>query len=170
MKKTILMLVIVTLASLLVWSCGGSSEESAPEPTGAEEQAPTEPAGGEGMGETVEQGGYSLTVVGVEDPATPGPRYNPSPGTRLMVVEIVVRNESGVRKMKVEPLNATVLDTEGFKYVADVHAIEDSIERKELDVGDEVRGKVAFNVKEEATPALFVFEFLFGNKVEVNLQ
>ncbi len=164
------MLVIVTLLILLVWACGGSSEESALEPTGAEEHGPAEPAADKELGETVEQGGYSLTVVGVEDPATPGPRHNPSPGTRLMVVEIIVRNENGARAMTVDPLNATLLDTDGFKYVADLRAIDDVIERKELDVGDQVRGKVAFNVKEDATPARFMFEFLFGNRVEVNLE
>jgi hypothetical protein len=39
-----------------------------------------------------------------------------------------------------------------------------------LDVGDQVRGKVAFNIDEDATPAVFMFEFLFGDKVEVDLQ
>ena len=170
MKKTTMMLVLVTLVSLSAWACGGSSDESAPKATAAEEQAPAEPTGVEGLGETVEQGGYSLTVVSIEDPATPGARHNPAPGTRLMVVEIIVRNESGARKMKMESRNATLLDTDGFNYVADTHAIDDSIERKELDVGEQVRGKVAFNIAEDATPARFMFEFLFGNKVEVNLQ
>lgn len=170
MKKTAMMLVLVTLVSLSAWACGGSSDESAPEATATEGQAPAEPTGGEGLGETVEQGGYSLTVVAIEDPATPGPRHNPAPGTRLMALEIIVRNESGARKMKVEQRNATLLDTDGFKYVADTRAIDDSIERKELDVGDQVRGRVAFNIGEDATPARFMFEFLFGNKVEVNLE
>ena len=165
-----LMLVLVTLVSLSAWACGGSSDESATKPAATEEQAPAEPTGGVELGETVEQGGYSLTVVSVEDPATPGARHNPAPGTRLMALEIIVRNENGARKMKMEPRNATLLDTDGFKYVTDTRAIDDSIERKELDVGEQVRGRVAFNIGKDATPARFMFEFLFGNKVEVNLD
>jgi hypothetical protein len=169
-KKNALLLVIVTLVSLAAWACGGSSDESPTEATAVVEQGATEATTGKELGETVEQGGYSLTVVGVEDPATPGPRHNPAPGTRLIVIDIIVRNENGARKMKVETRNATLLDANGFKYVADTHAIDDVIERKELDVGDQVRGKVAFNIDEDATPAVFMFEFLFGNKVEVDLQ
>ena len=170
MKKNALLLVMVTLVSLFAWACGGSSDEGATEATAVVEPGGADATTGKELGETVEQGGYSLTVVSVEDPATPGPNHNPSPGTRLIVIEIIVRNESGARKMKVETRNAGLQDTDGFKYVADTHAIDDVIERKELDVGDQVRGKVPFNIDEDATPAVFTFEFLFGNKVEVNLQ
>lgn len=170
MKKNALLLVIVALVGLAAWACGGSSDESPTEATAVEEQGGAGETAGKELGETMEQGGYSLTVVSVEDPATPGSNYNPPPATRLVVLDIIVRNESGARKMKVETLNAALLDTDGFKYVADTHAIDDVIEREELDVGDQVRGRVAFSVAEDATPAIFTFEFLFGNKVEVDLQ
>jgi hypothetical protein len=171
MKKTVVLPIVVMLLSLLALACGGSSttdnEANVPSVT---EKNPSQTTSGTGLGEPVEQGGYSLTVVGVEDPATPGASHNPSPGTRLIAVEIILRNESGARMMKVDPLNASLYDTDGAKYSADNRALDDPIERKDLNVGDEVRGKVAFNIKEDATPARFAFEFVFGNKVEVELQ
>jgi len=169
MRKIATSLFIVTVLTLTFLACGGSSTDSNSTAIPSDEQGASGPTGGENAGITVEQGGYALTVIGIEDPATPGANHNPSPGTRLIAVEIIVRNNEGVRTMKLDPLNASLFDTTGAKYSADLHALDDLIARRDLAAGDEERGKVGFNIRTAATPARFDFEFVFGNKVQVDL-
>lgn len=104
------------------------------------------------LGDTVEKDGYCLTVLTLEDPASPSTLYFPEEGKRLVAVEIVVGNISGTR-FGVNPLNVTLVDREGRSYPPEVGAREGQIATTVIDPGERVQGWVAFKVPTGAAPA-----------------
>lgn len=103
------------------------------------------------LGETAENDGYSLVVETLEDPAPHGLIYNPTEGTKLVAVEIVVGNESG-EQITVNALNTILIDTNGYLYEAELAGRDGQIELVDLNAGERVRGWVAFEIPENATP------------------
>lgn len=103
------------------------------------------------LGETVERDGYSLTAESVEDPTTPGTLYTPEEGKKLLAVQIVVGNESD-KVISVNPLNTFLVDTDGYVYTAELGGRDGQINTTDLSPGERVRGWVAFEVPEGATP------------------
>jgi hypothetical protein len=117
------------------------------------------------LGDIVEQYGYLLSAVTVEDPTTPGMFYEPESGKKLVAVEIVVGNVSG-ETLSVNPLNATLLDSEGFTYEPELAGREGQIVTIDLNPGEKARGWIAFEVPEEATIASIKYAVeTFGSKV-----
>jgi len=117
------------------------------------------------LGDIVEQYGYLLSAVTVEDPTTPGILYEPESGKKLVAVEIVVGNVSG-ETLSVNPLNATLLDSEGFTYEPELGGREGQIVTIDLSPGEKARGWIAFEVPEEATVASIKYAVeTFGSKV-----
>lgn len=117
------------------------------------------------LGDTVENYGYALTGISVQDPATPGRLYTPEEGTKFVAVEIVVSNIFG-NVLSVNPLNATLVDSEGFTYQAKLGGAEEQISTLDLSIGEKVRGVVAFQVPTDAVPASIKFSVeRFGNKI-----
>lgn len=146
-----------------------------PPPTAEPTQAPTEPPPPTDtplptntsapqmprLGETLEKDGYSLLALAVEDPATPDTIfYDPEPGMKLIAVQFVVGNVS-VESASVNPLNSKVVDTEGFSYEAELAALadHDQIATATIGPGEKVRGWVAYELPEGASPAYLKYEF-----------
>jgi len=118
------------------------------------------------MGDTVENYGFALTAVTVQDPATPGILYTPEDGTKLVAIEVVLSNISGDEMLSVNPLNATLVDSEGFTYQADLGGAEEQISTLDLETGEKVRGLIAFQVPENAVPASLKYSVeTFGDKI-----
>lgn len=101
------------------------------------------------LGDVVEQDGYSLTAVTIEDPAKPGVIFRPEIGKRLLAVEVIVGNVSGA-KITVNPLNATLVDGDGFLYRPTLGGRDDQIELVELNMGEKVKGWISFQIPPEA--------------------
>lgn len=138
-------------------------ETAAPEPTLAPTNAPEpQPLY---LGDIVEQYDYLLSALSVEDPTTPGMFYEPEAGKKLVAVEIIVGNVSG-EMLSVNPLNATLLDSDGFIYQPELAGREGQIVTVDLDPGEKARGWVAFELPEGATAASIKYAVeAFGNKV-----
>jgi len=108
------------------------------------------------LGDTVEQDGYFLSALTIEDPATPGLFYQAEAGKRLVAVEVVVGNIS-VSKLSVNPLSATLLDSEGFTYQAELGARDGQLATLDVNEGEKLRGWVAFKIPDAAKPATLKF-------------
>jgi hypothetical protein len=104
------------------------------------------------LGDVFEQYGYSLSATAVEDPTTPGMLYEAREGYKLVAVEIVISNMSG-EVLSVNPLNAILVDSNGFVYQPELAGRDEQIATVDLNVGEKVKGWVAFSVPEDAIPA-----------------
>jgi len=176
-------LVVLILVSL---ACGETTPTSEPRvstatPEAAETQVPPEQATNTPepttaptdtpepqplyLGDIVEQYGYLLSAITVEDPTTPGMFYESESGKKLVAVEIIVGNVSG-EALSVNPLNATLLDSEGFTYQPELAGREGQIVTVDLGPGEKARGWIAFEVSEGATIASIKYTVeTFGSKV-----
>jgi hypothetical protein len=166
------MLVAVTLA------CGSSSatsqpavistatsESSATAPTNAgSAEVPTETTVPDlYLGDAVQESGYALTAVTVADPAKPGIFYTAESGKKLIAVEVDISNISG-DMLSVNPLYATLLDSEGFVYQPELLGVDDQLSTYDLNPGEQVRGWIAFKVPEKAIAGSIKYSTaLFGN-------
>ncbi len=110
------------------------------------------------LGDVVEQGGYSLSATAVQDPAPPGLLFEPKPGMRLVAVDITVGNVSGER-LTVNPLDAYLVDANGFVYGLELGGAEGQLELRDLNAGEKVRGRVGFLIPADAQPEAVKFEF-----------
>lgn len=118
------------------------------------------------LGDVVEQYGYSLSATAIEDPAIPSWMADLEPGEKLVAIEIIVGNVSG-ETLSVNPLYATLIDSEGFSYDVDLGGRDGSqVATADLSAGEKVKGWVAFAVPENATPASLKYEIgLWSGKV-----
>jgi hypothetical protein len=185
-----LLIAALVVLGVAIAGCSGPSEEApeaarptepppavtkAPEPTAppapTDTPVPTvapsatpEPQG-QYLGDVVEGHGALLAAISMEDPTTPGRLYSPEAGQKLVAVQVVVGSSSR-DAMSVNPLNATLLDSEGFVYQAELGGRDGQISTVHLSVGEKVRGWIAFEVPEGASPAALKYEVeFFGNKV-----
>jgi hypothetical protein len=104
------------------------------------------------LGDPIEKFGYALTPLSVSDPATPGMFYQAEAGKKLVAVEVIISNVSG-DVLGVNPLNASLLDKDGFVYQAELGGVDDQIGTVDLNPGEQVRGWISFKVSENATAA-----------------
>ena len=141
-----------------------------PAPTDTLEPTPTKAPAEQFLGDTIEQDGLILTAVQVADPAEPGMFYNLKEGERLVAVEIIVGNKSG-ETHSVNPLNATLVDTDGFVYTLELGGIDDQLAANEITSGEKVRGWVAFSIPETAGPAKLKYSasFFGGDAIVASL-
>lgn len=109
------------------------------------------------LGELVEGDGYSLMAEVVEDPTTPGILYTAVPGRKLVAVQIVVGNVSG-EMVTVNSLNTVLFDTDGFAYTSELAGRDGELELVDLNPGEQVRGWVAFELPEDASPASIKYQ------------
>jgi hypothetical protein len=113
----------------------------------------------------VEKDGYFLCALTVEDPTTPGLFYEAEVGKRLIAVEVVVGNVSG-EMVTTNPLDATLIDADGFVYRPELAGRDGQLELMDLNPGEKVKGWVAFVVPESATPASIKFELPGENIIQ----
>ena len=122
------------------------------------------------LGDAVQDFGYALTSVSVADPATPGVLYKPETGKKLVAVEVIISNVSG-EVLQINPLNANLLDNEGFVYQADLNGIEGQLGLMDLFPGEQARGWVSYILPENATAAniKYVTEYFGSNSLQASL-
>lgn len=130
------------------------------------EPLPTSAPEAQFLGDTAYRSGYSLTAIGVEDPAKPSILYQPTTGQRLVAVEVIVGNLSG-DPMSVNPLNSVLIDQEGFIYQPELGGRDGQLATTDAYPGERVRGWVAFEIPEAAavsiirySPEVFSSDFL----------
>jgi len=78
----------------------------------------------------VEKAAISCAPWTVEDPTTPGLFYEAETGKRLIAVEVVVGNVSG-EMVTTNPLDATLIDADGFKYMPELAGRDGQLEMGE---------------------------------------
>lgn len=104
------------------------------------------------LGDAVAEDGFAVVALAVEDPTTPGMFYTAEPGTKLIAVEIIVANLTR-ETLSCNPLNASLLDTEGFAYQVELAGRDEQLLAVDLRAGEKARGWVAFKIPEGVTPA-----------------
>lgn len=125
------------------------------------------------IGDVVRIGDFVLVVLGWETVA--GDQFSkPDPGNKFIAVDTVILNQGTSAKSISSLLQASLRDKTGQRYVVDLLATAaakgGSIDG-ELASGERIRGKVGFQVPENAQELQFVFDAdVFGaGKVFVNL-
>jgi hypothetical protein len=125
------------------------------------------------LGEPIVAGDLKLTVNAVDTPK--GDQFStPKPGNRFVAVDLTIEN-TGQEATHLSALaQMSLKDAAGWKYPLDVLATTaagGSPPEGELMPGEKLRGKVGFQVPEDATGLLFVFEadLVAGGKIFVTL-
>lgn len=117
------------------------------------------------LGDAVSNYGYALTGITVQDPATPGMLYTPTSGKKLIAVEVIFSNISG-DMVSINPLDATLLDTEGFTYTPELGGVDYQMPLLDVSPGEKARGFMAFEVPENAVAGSIKYAIeMFGNKI-----
>jgi hypothetical protein len=112
---------------------------------------------GSKLGDAFEQFGYSLTALTVENPTKPGILYEPREGYKLVGIEITFGNVSG-EVFSVNPLDTRLVDTNGYVYAPELGGRDEQLATTEINAGEKVRGWVAFNIPEDATPYIIKYQ------------
>ena len=125
------------------------------------------------IGETVKIGAFEMTVNQVTSPK--GDSFNkPSAGNKFLIVDVTLENKGTKAENVSSSLQMWLKDPTGQRYKDDLSAIVASKGKTpdgEIAAGEKIRGQVGFQVPEEITGLVFVFdEDLFGEgKVSVAL-
>ncbi|NOZ06381.1 MAG: DUF4352 domain-containing protein [Chloroflexi bacterium] len=134
----------------------------APEPTAA--PAPTRQTVFQ-IGDVISIGNLKMTVLGWDSPA--GDKFNkPDPGQKFVAVELLLRNQSQNDTAMSSLLQTSLQDSNGQEYrydpVANLAAGASNPDG-EIGPGERVRGKIGFQVPQDAQGLVFVFhDALFG--------
>lgn len=116
---------------------------------------------------------YSLEMGKIEDPAKPSMFATIEPGYKLVAVEFIISNVAG-KPLQVNPMNATLVDTDGFSYRPELAGRDGGgqLPTVTLNQGEKVRGWVAFTVPEEAKPYYIKYDLdlLSGKALQSTAQ
>lgn len=110
------------------------------------------------MGEITEQTGYSLSVTQIEYPKNVDSFEAPEKGYRLVAVEIILSNISGVEPLNVFYSDAYLVDGEGYVYKASYGYENHNLDMVDLGIGEKVKGWVNFVIPESAVPAYIKYK------------
>ena len=146
-----------------VWGTGKVFVELGPEPVSVEppadlpgEQAQTMFA----IGDVIEIGDLTLTVNEVTNP--PGDSFNkPDEGNIFVVVDMTIKNQGSEAASVSSMLQMSLKDDTGQVYDLDLMASAASggtTPDGEIAPGETIRGQVGFQVPEDATGLVFVFD------------
>lgn len=112
------------------------------------------------VGDTVEIGTLTLTVNEITYPA--GDQFNkPSSGNKFLVVDLTIENKGTSAASISTLLQMWVKDSTGQKFTVDLMATtaaKGATPDGELAAGEKIRGQVGFQVPENATGLVFVFD------------
>lgn len=114
--------------------------EDSPVPTANENPMPDSY-----LGDAVSNYGYALTAISVEDPATPNKLSPVESGNKIIAVEVIISNLSG-DMLHVDPIYATLVDNEGIVYKIEFPGVDYPIDTLDLNPGEKVKGRIAFQV------------------------
>ena len=103
--------------------------------------------------------GYSMTVLQLVDPAPLYEFYEIArPKSRVVALEIVVRNNAGSEPLTVSPARLHLVDDHGFVYSSAFGATSlDEIPTVDLAAGESAQGYVSFEVPEGYAPSYVRF-------------
>jgi len=101
------------------------------------------------LGDAVEKFRYVLRSISVQYPTTHGNFYEVD--TKLVAVEVIISNISE-NVLEVNPINATLVDSEGSTYPTTIGYVEGQIATLDLNPSERVRGLIAFQIPENSTP------------------
>jgi len=146
-----------------VWGTGKVFVALGPEPVLVE---PPEELPGEqtqtvfAIGDVIEIGDLTLTVNEVSSP--PGDSFNkPDEGNKFVVVDVTIKNQSSEAASVSSMLQMSLKDNTGQGYDVDLMASAASggaTPDGEIAPGETIRGQVGFQVPEDATDLVFVFD------------
>jgi hypothetical protein len=146
-----------------VWGRGKVFVELGPEPTALEPPAelPGErPLTTYAVGDVIEIGDLTITVNEVNNP--PGDSFSrPDEGNEFLVVDVTITNRSAEAVAISSVLQMFVKDATGQYYVLDIMASAASggtTPDGEVAPGETIRGQAGFQVPEDATNLVFVFD------------
>lgn len=166
-RKTQTLSLAVSLLTLIVLACGSSTSTAIvmTATNGANNAAPqntaaptTPPKPASKLGDTVEMDGFSLTVTSVDDPCKPSGFYTVKSGNRVIGVNVILANVSSQDKLSVNPLYATLIDSEGFTYQAALGSCDSQVDTVELAKGEKVRGTIGYEIPKDAKPASLKYQ------------
>ena len=109
-------------------------------------------------GEMAEQSGYSLSVTQIEYPKSTDAFDMPEKGYRMVAVEIILSNISGVEPLNVFYSDAYLVDGEGYVYKASYGYENHNLDMVDLGIGEKVKGWVNFIIPESAVPAYIKYK------------
>lgn len=109
-------------------------------------------------GEMTEQSGYSLSVTQIEYPKNVDSFEKPEKGYRMVAVEIILSNISGVEPLNVFYSDANLVDGEGYVYKASYGYENHNLDMVDLGIGEKVKGWVNFIIPESAVPAYIKYK------------
>lgn len=101
----------------------------------------------------------ALYVSSVVDPAAASMFYTAQAGQHLVSVNVIVDNQSG-EAVSINPLNATLVDSQGLLHSAELGAAEDQAQIATMDLhpGERIQGWITFSVEDGSTPAKVKYE------------
>jgi hypothetical protein len=176
MKNRVWTAVLVGMVLVLsLAACGGANSIDATvaavaavsgEQTEAQEQESTH------LGEWMEGSGLAMVARAVEDPANPKTSsYEPKPGTRLVAVEWELGSLSSTHHGT--PHAAQLIDDRGVRHDAIFGAMADhrDIENRPINMGERVRGWLAFEVPDGASPVALEYKpSVWGRDIELKVS
>jgi len=122
------------------------------------------------LGDAVQKDGYAITALSVADPAKPGMLYSAETGKKLVAVEVNISNLSGAQ-ISINPLDTTLVDSDGFSNQADLGSVDDQIATADLNPGEQIHGWISFKISQNATVTTLKYspEVLSSEFIQVNL-
>jgi hypothetical protein len=165
--KLLLQFLNFMLLLIVAVACSSSSPKSEPQgsPAAAESQAeqplpetaepevvPTateNPLLDMYLGDAATNYGYALTAISVQDPAVPNKLSPIESGNKIIAVEVIISNLSG-DMLNVNPIYATLVDAEGNVYKLEFPGVDYPMATLNLNPGEKVKGRIAFQVPENA--------------------
>ncbi len=106
------------------------------------------------IGDIAQKSGMWAAVTRVDNPGKIGNQFvTVAAGQKLVIVDVIVGNDSDT-PMPVNPLNATLVDGEGFAAKVKLAGAVNQIGSITLAKGERVQGEIAFEVPTASKPAL----------------
>lgn len=154
LKKFLLMLLMLVLVGGVLVACGSDVEQvnsSDTKETETDKEKPKEENKEEKpedkiykIGDTIKVDGLEVTLSSVKFVAPA--EYSPSENGKVVVAEITAKN-AGETDSLIDNIDFTIADTEGNQY-SEYYGFDDAIFTHDLKPGNQVKGKVAFDVAE----------------------
>lgn len=106
------------------------------------------------VGDIAQKSGMWAAVTRLDNPGKVGNQFvTVAAGQKLVIVDVIVGNDSD-SPMSVNPLNATLVDSEGFAAKVKLAGADRQIDSITLAKGERVQGEIAFEVPSASRPAL----------------
>jgi len=89
---------------------------------------------------------YRLLVTNVFDPCTTDMIFTPVPNTRVVGIEVAFFNDSAPTEAQVNPLDFSLIGTDGLPYAPHLGSCDRQIMVADLLAGESIRGEIGFDL------------------------